>query len=120
MKKIGRNDPCPCGSGLKYKKCHALHADDPYKKAALDPMTDEVTAEAAPPLPTWTRYVPHGLMGLGAVGAIAAWMSAGTQGALAVVAGTILFVAGWYTFSNPPDSRPDSGDPAGLNFGRKD
>ena len=20
-KKIGRNDPCPCGSGLKYKKC---------------------------------------------------------------------------------------------------
>ena len=23
-KKIGRNDPCPCGSGKKYKKCH-LH-----------------------------------------------------------------------------------------------
>ena len=21
-KNIGRNDPCPCGSGLKYKKCH--------------------------------------------------------------------------------------------------
>jgi uncharacterized protein YecA (UPF0149 family) len=20
-KKIGRNQPCPCGSGLKYKKC---------------------------------------------------------------------------------------------------
>jgi uncharacterized protein YecA (UPF0149 family) len=20
--KAGRNDPCPCGSGLKYKKCH--------------------------------------------------------------------------------------------------
>ena len=20
-KRIGRNDPCPCGSGLKYKKC---------------------------------------------------------------------------------------------------
>jgi uncharacterized protein YecA (UPF0149 family) len=20
--KPGRNDPCPCGSGLKYKKCH--------------------------------------------------------------------------------------------------
>ena len=19
--KVGRNDPCPCGSGLKYKKC---------------------------------------------------------------------------------------------------
>jgi hypothetical protein len=21
---VGRNDPCPCGSGKKYKKCHAL------------------------------------------------------------------------------------------------
>ena len=20
-KKVGRNDPCPCGSGLKYKQC---------------------------------------------------------------------------------------------------
>ena len=23
--KIGRNDPCPCGSGRKYKKCHGAH-----------------------------------------------------------------------------------------------
>jgi preprotein translocase subunit SecA len=22
FKKVGRNDPCPCGSGKKYKKCH--------------------------------------------------------------------------------------------------
>ena len=21
-KKVGRNEPCPCGSGKKYKKCH--------------------------------------------------------------------------------------------------
>jgi len=20
--KVGRNEPCPCGSGKKYKKCH--------------------------------------------------------------------------------------------------
>jgi uncharacterized protein YecA (UPF0149 family) len=24
MYKVGRNDKCPCGSGLKYKKCHGL------------------------------------------------------------------------------------------------
>jgi preprotein translocase subunit SecA len=24
--KVGRNDPCPCGSGLKYKKCHGKNA----------------------------------------------------------------------------------------------
>ena len=26
-KKIGRNDPCPCGSGKKYKACHAAFDD---------------------------------------------------------------------------------------------
>lgn len=29
MKKIGRNDPCPCGSGKKYKKCCLNKADNP-------------------------------------------------------------------------------------------
>ncbi|HMM75552.1 MAG TPA: SEC-C metal-binding domain-containing protein [Gammaproteobacteria bacterium] len=22
MRDLGRNDPCPCGSGKKFKKCH--------------------------------------------------------------------------------------------------
>lgn len=30
--KIGRNDPCHCGSGQKYKKCH--EAADAAKKSA--------------------------------------------------------------------------------------
>ena len=25
--KVGRNDPCPCGSGLKYKKCCGKHVN---------------------------------------------------------------------------------------------
>ena len=25
--KIGRNDPCPCGSGKKYKKCHGAEVE---------------------------------------------------------------------------------------------
>jgi preprotein translocase subunit SecA len=25
---VGRNDPCPCGSGKKYKKCHGAHLGD--------------------------------------------------------------------------------------------
>ena len=38
--KTGRNEPCPCGSGKKYKKCHltedeaAKHAD--FVKAAQE------------------------------------------------------------------------------------
>jgi preprotein translocase subunit SecA len=26
--KVGRNDPCPCGSGKKYKKCHGAGAEN--------------------------------------------------------------------------------------------
>jgi preprotein translocase subunit SecA len=26
--KVGRNDPCPCGSGLKYKKCHGKDGNE--------------------------------------------------------------------------------------------
>jgi len=28
MEKFGRNDPCPCGSGKKFKKCHMGHEDE--------------------------------------------------------------------------------------------
>ena len=28
--KIGRNDPCPCGSGLKWKKCGLIN--DPHHR----------------------------------------------------------------------------------------
>jgi preprotein translocase subunit SecA len=30
---IGRNDPCPCGSGKKYKKCGAINAPEHTKMA---------------------------------------------------------------------------------------
>jgi tetratricopeptide (TPR) repeat protein len=33
MAKIGRNDPCPCGSGKKYKKC-CLASDEAAARAA--------------------------------------------------------------------------------------
>lgn len=35
--KIGRNEPCPCGSGLKFKYCH----NDPVKKAICEVMVRE-------------------------------------------------------------------------------
>ncbi len=27
-KRVGRNDPCPCGSGKKFKSCHGKDLDD--------------------------------------------------------------------------------------------
>jgi preprotein translocase subunit SecA len=37
--KIGRNDPCPCGSGLKFKKCHGEALEDDSEGG------DDATAE---------------------------------------------------------------------------
>jgi hypothetical protein len=37
MKKPGRNDPCHCGSGQKYKKCH-LASDDAARSAELSAL----------------------------------------------------------------------------------
>jgi preprotein translocase subunit SecA len=30
--KVGRNDPCPCGSGKKYKKCHGMPGAPPLTR----------------------------------------------------------------------------------------
>lgn len=40
--KIGRNDPCPCGSGLKYKKCCADKAKDGAEPTGTGAIMDEV------------------------------------------------------------------------------
>ena len=40
MAKIGRNDPCPCGSGKKYKKC-CLASDEAAARAAQSAAVPE-------------------------------------------------------------------------------
>jgi len=40
LKTTGRNDPCPCGSGKKYKKCH-LPEDEAAKHAELAKAAEE-------------------------------------------------------------------------------
>ena len=42
MAKIGRNEPCPCGSGLKYKKCHASSGGPPAGGAFAVPNLQHV------------------------------------------------------------------------------
>lgn len=41
--KIGRNDPCPCGSGLKYKRC--CHGKVEYKPAPA-PQQEQITLQS--------------------------------------------------------------------------
>jgi hypothetical protein len=54
LNRIGRNDPCPCGSGKKFKKCHLRWAEEEMKqRKAQDlllkngmPILDEREAES--------------------------------------------------------------------------
>ena len=48
--KPGRNDPCPCGSGKKYKKCCLQDGVDPSARAL------ERAPEGAPPSP---KHIPN-------------------------------------------------------------
>lgn len=41
--KVGRNEPCPCGSGQKFKKCHDLSGGWP--PAAAEPTRVEKVAQ---------------------------------------------------------------------------
>ena len=54
MRKLGRNDPCWCGGGKKYKKCHLASDEADVRKdrelqkeaeAAVDPVAEKLTGE---------------------------------------------------------------------------
>jgi hypothetical protein len=47
----GRNDPCPCGSGKKYKQCH-LAADEAKARAEREKVAAEAPQPAAEPAST--------------------------------------------------------------------
>jgi hypothetical protein len=47
MKNIGRNDPCPCGSGKKFKKCHQGREDELHLDGLGDIPVEEMGARIA-------------------------------------------------------------------------
>src|SRR5688572_15887564 len=51
MPKVGRNDPCPCGSGKKYKHCHlpieeAAQAEQLRLRRAVDTLMPKIITAA--------------------------------------------------------------------------
>ena len=45
LKTTGRNDDCPCGSGMKYKKCH-LAEDEGTRTSTLKALAAEAMVKA--------------------------------------------------------------------------
>jgi hypothetical protein len=43
MQKIGRNDPCPCGSGKKFKKCH-MGREEELALNGMEEITEEMSS----------------------------------------------------------------------------
>jgi radical SAM superfamily enzyme YgiQ (UPF0313 family) len=63
-RKVGRNDPCPCGSGKKYKHCHG-RPQGPVRVLYIHPAKQGVDYDpAGPPIGRPYGLVPVGLVAL--------------------------------------------------------
>jgi hypothetical protein len=54
--KIGRNDPCPCGSGKKYKRCH-LPLDQQRKPAVAEEREEPASLSPTAPVKYTASYL---------------------------------------------------------------
>lgn len=95
MAKIGRNEPCPCGSGKKYKVCHMGQKEAAAKDMKIPSIIMMVGAVAGVGIAVTTEFK---------FGAVAALLGVLVAGAVAV-------------FRDPPSSKGDGGSPASINFG---
>lgn len=103
--KISRNALCPCGSGKKYKHC------------CWGKELNGLSPEAEKNSRKRTVLV---LTLIGSAVSIGAGVFEGVGFGLTVAAACVLVGAGYMIFSNPPPPKKDAGNPAGLDFGRKD
>lgn len=105
--KVARNELCPCGSGLKYKKCH-------FGKPL--PTDEVVVAETT--AARRDRRQAIGLVALGLVVAITAGALNSVYTGLVVAAAWALALVAYLSFRNPPPPHEEPGEGAELNFGR--
>ncbi len=93
-----RNAPCPCGSGKKYKHCHAGQQEEIVKQSN-------------------TRLFKIAIP-VGVVAGIGVGISQGFITGIAVAVGVVMMAGLVLIFRNPPPPSGSGKDPAGLGFGR--
>jgi len=94
---ISRNDPCPCGSGLKYKKC-CLGKAAPLKGRRL----------------IWTLAPFSAAI----IAAVLLGVFFGFKSGLAAGAGLLLLAGVLVVVRGAPSSRATRGSPSDINFGK--
>lgn len=103
MSKVQRNDPCPCGSGKKFKHCHF----------------GEDLSEGGEVAPKASRVLPAVLLAGVAAAAVAVGLSEDSVGSgVTVLLAGLLLVGGIVVLRKPPPPSSSGGDPSSLNFGR--
>lgn len=56
---VGRNEPCPCGSGKKFKQCHAKSGEEYLARLAQERRIEE-EAERTGKRPSWFQRLLFG------------------------------------------------------------
>lgn len=92
-----RNEPCPCGSGKKYKHCH------------LNKDTSQNVK--------W-RKGPLAIAILGFVTGCVLLFTEGMTIGGPVIAAAIVLPIGWATFTDPPPVKGNADNAAALKFGK--
>lgn len=93
---VARNDPCPCGSGEKYKKCCMISGG---------------------PAQRLRSRILQALTALVVVAALAVFFILGVGTAIFVALVGIMVVGGYALFSDPPSSGTGGTNPGAINFG---
>lgn len=96
MSTVGRNDPCPCGSGKKYKRCCLGQSVEDTRRSRN--LTIAVT--------------------LVIVAAMAVGMTVSDQAGWLVAAGGLVATGIWQWLNAQPPKSGSGSDPGAINFGR--
>ena len=103
---VGRNESCPCGSGLKYKRC-CLEKD-----AAV-----RVDRKGQVQQPRGDRGILWGIAGAIVVAGVVLTAIGHFDWGIGVGVGGLLILGAYIIIRDPPPPRSDTGDPSGINFG---
>ena len=96
MKTVSRNEPCPCGSGKKYKHCH-------LGKSTVEPKSP--------------GFIVPAVLAIAGV-ALGVYVAAtkGVGAGISIAAGSLIVVGLFVLLRNPPPPGK-GGDPGAINFG---
>ncbi len=94
---VSRNDPCPCGSGDKYKRC--CLGKEQSIATARDMKLPAILAVVAVAI------------------SIGVGVASTPQTGLAIAGALLLGIGAWAIFRDPPPPRKGNDHPAAINFG---